>query len=229
MPRARASSRAKAAAKAAAEEVEEPQQPEEYEDESMEQVEGESDGPAGGQEQGEEAEEVEAEEQKGVGAEAEDADEALDTTMGDDPEVTMDDLPPLPEDLDGSVSNLSGNAPLPTMRKDRTLQEFLGMMDEYGPIIPDAVAEYYLSTAGFECKDVRLKRLLALAAQKFVADIATDAYQYSRVRSGGSAGAGGGSGPGARRAGAKAVLTMEDLRGAMGEIGGELRRPEFYR
>lgn len=30
------------------------------------------------------------------------------------------------------------------------------------------------------------KRLLALAAQKFVADIATDAYQYCKVRQSGS-------------------------------------------
>jgi len=30
--------------------------------------------------------------------------------------------------------------------------------------------------------DPRLSRLLALATQKFVADIAADAYQYSRVR-----------------------------------------------
>lgn len=30
--------------------------------------------------------------------------------------------------------------------------------------------------------DVRLARLLALATQKFVADVAADAYQYSRIR-----------------------------------------------
>jgi len=32
--------------------------------------------------------------------------------------------------------------------------------------------------------DPRLARLLALATQKFVADLAADAYQYSRVRAG---------------------------------------------
>ena len=88
------------------------------------------------------------------------------------------------------------------------------------------------------------KRLLALATQKFVADIATDAYQYSRIRSassstsssnpsniqfrgrvggiGAAAGAGGG-GQG------KVVLTMEDLASALSEYGVNVHRPEFYR
>lgn len=84
-------------------------------------------------------------------------------------------------------------APLPTalepripQKKDASLREFLGKMDEYTPIIPDAVTDYYLTLAGLPPPpqtDRRLARLLALATQKFVADIAADAYQYSRMRS----------------------------------------------
>lgn len=81
--------------------------------------------------------------------------------------------------------------------------------------IPDAVTDYYLSLSGLSTADPRLKRLLALATQKFIADIATDAYQYSRIRQnssnasgvpgigalnvgagGGAGGAGGGAGGG---------------------------------
>ena len=51
--------------------------------------------------------------------------------------------------------------------------------------IPDAVTHYYMTRAGLPpppSTDQRLARLLALATQKFVADIAADAYQYSRIR-----------------------------------------------
>jgi transcription initiation factor TFIID subunit 10 len=53
--------------------------------------------------------------------------------------------------------------------------------------IPDAVTNYYLTLAGLPpppATPLPLARLLALATQKFVADIAADAYQYSRIRSG---------------------------------------------
>ncbi|KAF7532977.1 hypothetical protein G7054_g7514 [Neopestalotiopsis clavispora] len=75
-------------------------------------------------------------------------------------------------------------AKMPT-RKDVSLKEFLNKMDDYAPIIPDAVTNFYLAKAGLPPPpqtDQRLARLLALATQKFVADIAADAYQYSRIR-----------------------------------------------
>ncbi|KAI9866878.1 MAG: hypothetical protein M1813_000820 [Trichoglossum hirsutum] len=74
---------------------------------------------------------------------------------------------------------------LPT-KKDANLREFLGKMDDYAPIIPDAVTNYYLTLAGLPPPpqtSTQLARLLALATQKFIADIAADAYQYSRIRS----------------------------------------------
>ncbi|EGV65332.1 Transcription initiation factor TFIID subunit 10 [Yamadazyma tenuis] len=68
-------------------------------------------------------------------------------------------------------------------RKDKTLQEVLELLDgDYAPIIPDAVIDYYLAKNGFESSDVKIKRLLALATQKFVSDVAQDAYEYSRIR-----------------------------------------------
>lgn len=80
-------------------------------------------------------------------------------------------------------------------RKDVTLREFLSKMDDYAPIIPDAVTAHYLTLAGLPppsaadpsgastgTTPLPLARLLALATQKFVADIAADAYQYSRIR-----------------------------------------------
>ncbi|KAK5165529.1 uncharacterized protein LTR77_009058 [Saxophila tyrrhenica] len=71
-------------------------------------------------------------------------------------------------------------------KKDASLREFLNKMDDYTPLIPDAVTDYYLTVAGLAPPpetDRRLARLLALATQKFIADVAADAYQYSRIRS----------------------------------------------
>lgn len=74
--------------------------------------------------------------------------------------------------------------------------------------IPDAVTAHHLTLAGLPpppTTPLPLARLLALATQKFIADIAADAYQYSRMRAGNSsttaapgipgAGTGGGNGP----------------------------------
>lgn len=63
--------------------------------------------------------------------------------------------------------------------------------------------------------DILSKRLLALAAQKFVADIAQDAYQYSKIRAAGST-TGGAALPAQPRGRygkdrGRAVLTMDDL------------------
>ncbi|ORY79917.1 transcription initiation factor TFIID 23-30kDa subunit-domain-containing protein [Protomyces lactucae-debilis] len=112
--------------------------------------------------------------------------------------------------------------PLPqaprTTAPDRTLKDFLKILDTHAPIIPDAVTDYYLSQAGFECDDPRVKRLLALAAQKFVSDIAQDAYQHSKIRSSGTTGDRG-----------RAVLTMDDLGAAVQEYGINIKRQDFMR
>lgn len=48
------------------------------------------------------------------------------------------------------------------------------------------MVNYYLTLAGLPpppATPLPLARLLALATQKFIADVAADAYQYSRIRS----------------------------------------------
>ncbi|KAL5979900.1 Transcription initiation factor TFIID subunit 10 [Asimina triloba] len=48
---------------------------------------------------------------------------------------------------------------------------------DYTPTIPDELVEYYLGKSGFQCPDVRLIRLVAVATQKFIAEVAGDALQ----------------------------------------------------
>ncbi|KAJ1675592.1 hypothetical protein EV182_000973 [Spiromyces aspiralis] len=108
------------------------------------------------------------------------------------------------------------------IKKEKTLAEFLVQMDQYSPIIPDALMDYYLAQAGFECSDVRIKRLLALATQKFISDIATDAFQYNRIRQQASK---------EKRIlsrDRKTVLTMEDLAAALAEHGVNVKKPDYF-
>ncbi|OBA15368.1 hypothetical protein METBIDRAFT_48190, partial [Metschnikowia bicuspidata var. bicuspidata NRRL YB-4993] len=71
-----------------------------------------------------------------------------------------------------------------TSAKDKILQKMHELVvGDFAPIIPDAVTKYYLSKNGFESADVRVKWILALSTQKFISDIAQDAYEFSRIRS----------------------------------------------
>ncbi|KAG0664185.1 Transcription initiation factor TFIID subunit 10 [Maudiozyma exigua] len=137
-------------------------------------------------------------------------------------------------------------------RKDKTLEEILELMDDNAPIIPDSVTEYYMRKNGFDCTDIRVKRLLALATQKFISDIANDAYEYSRIRSSVAVSNANNAQARARQlmqgqqqpgqqqitqqqqqqnektTASKVVLTVDDLSSAVQEYGLNIGRPDFY-
>ncbi|KAJ2450127.1 hypothetical protein GGF42_004568 [Coemansia sp. RSA 2424] len=108
------------------------------------------------------------------------------------------------------------------IQTEKNLAEFLVQMDNYAPIIPEALTDYYLAQAGFECTDVRIKRLLALATQKFISDVATDAFQYNRIRQQAS------KDKKFHNKDRKTVLTMEDLTAALAEYGVNIKKPEYF-
>ena len=66
------------------------------------------------------------------------------------------------------------------------------------------------------------KRLIALAAQKFIADIAHDALQHSKSRSHNAAN------PKDKKKDRKLVLTTEDLSSALAEYGINATKPDYY-
>ncbi|CAD6580449.1 MAG: Transcription initiation factor TFIID subunit 10 [Tremellales sp. Tagirdzhanova-0007] len=111
-------------------------------------------------------------------------------------------------------------------RRDRSLAEFLVMLDGYKPVIPEEVTEYYLQRAGFECSDPRLKRLLSLSAQKFISDLSRDAYHFAKLRINGTAVGRGRPAAGVDRN--RVVLTMDDLSLALGEHGVNVKKPDYY-
>ena len=87
-------------------------------------------------------------------------------------------------------------------------------------------------------RDSHRKRLLALATEKFVADIAADAFQYARIRTNAGPGRSARTGPAGRvriaeenltQDRARTVLTMDDLSAALGEYGIDARRAESFR
>ncbi|XP_073288093.1 transcription initiation factor TFIID subunit 10-like isoform X2 [Primulina huaijiensis] len=65
---------------------------------------------------------------------------------------------------------------------DAALTDFLTSLMDYTATIPDELVEHYLAKSGFQCPDVRLTRLVAVATQKFIADVATDALQRCKAR-----------------------------------------------
>ncbi|CAO3622068.1 unnamed protein product [Mucor hiemalis] len=107
--------------------------------------------------------------------------------------------------------------------KEREMAELLITMDNYKSIIPNAVIDYYLNKTGFDCDNPQIKKLFALAAQKFIANVATDAFQFNKVRQSNST-----------RTTTKAnkekkiILNMDDLSSALTEYGVNVQKPDFY-
>ncbi|XP_075259777.1 transcription initiation factor TFIID subunit 10b-like [Convolutriloba macropyga] len=110
------------------------------------------------------------------------------------------------------------------------LLDFVMQLDNANCVIPDAIALYYLRKAGFQSDDARLVKLVSLAAQKFISGkyIATDALNYSKMRSGGSSAGGGGGGGASRQNSNEMTLTMDDLNNALAEYGIVLQKPPYY-
>ncbi|KAF3860246.1 transcription initiation factor TFIID subunit 10 [Gymnodraco acuticeps] len=118
----------------------------------------------------------------------------------------------------GGITNGDVKPALPTM----PLADFLMQLEEYTPTIPDAVTGYYLNRAGFEASDPRIIRLISLASQKFISDIANDALQYCKMK---------GTASGSSRSKTKDkkyTLTMEDLTPALTEYGVNVKKPYYF-
>ncbi|CAH3182088.1 unnamed protein product [Porites evermanni] len=130
-----------------------------------------------------------------------------------------------PQAAQSTVSNTntaaSSNVDTKVRHAGASLGEFLTQLEDYTPTIPDAVTAFYLNRSGFDTTDPRVVRMISLAAQKFVSDIANDALQHCKMR---------GSGQSSRKSGKdkRYTLTMEDLTPALSEYGITVRKPPYF-
>ncbi|KAF7272673.1 TBP-associated factor 10 [Rhynchophorus ferrugineus] len=118
---------------------------------------------------------------------------------------------------------------IPPVTLGQPLSDFLLQLEDFNPTIPDAVTAYYLRSSGFEPKDPRLLRLVSIAAQKFISDIANDALQHCKMRSTNTSNSHGGNTKSSKGIKDKRYcLTMEDLTPALAEFGIVIKKPHYY-
>ncbi|KAI5084019.1 hypothetical protein GOP47_0000188 [Adiantum capillus-veneris] len=104
------------------------------------------------------------------------------------------------------------------------LVDFLSSVLDYLPVIPDELAEYYLNRSGFQCPDLRVKRLISIATQKFISEIVNDAFQLCKLKH---------TAPMREKKDKHSkekryVLTTEDLTFALREYGINIKRQDYY-
>ncbi|KAM3289334.1 transcription initiation factor TFIID subunit 10 isoform X1 [Capsicum chacoense] len=108
---------------------------------------------------------------------------------------------------------------------DAALADFLASLMDYTPTIPDELVEHYLGKSGFQCPDVRLIRLVAVATQKFIADVATDALQHCKARQSSVVKD---KRDKQQKQDKRLILTMDDLSKSLREYGVNVKHQEYF-
>eukprot|EP00245_Coleochaete_scutata_P005700 TRINITY_DN19453_c0_g1_i1.p1 TRINITY_DN19453_c0_g1~~TRINITY_DN19453_c0_g1_i1.p1 ORF type:complete len:134 (-),score=34.64 TRINITY_DN19453_c0_g1_i1:671-1072(-) len=107
------------------------------------------------------------------------------------------------------------------------IENFLASLEDYVPTIPDELTAHYLARSGFQSPDIRLTRLVSVAAQKFIDEIAKDALHYAKIRhtAASKERKDKQQSSGKER---RLVLTTEDLAAALKEYGVNIKRQEYF-
>ncbi|XP_022214898.1 transcription initiation factor TFIID subunit 10b [Drosophila obscura] len=104
------------------------------------------------------------------------------------------------------------------------LSDFMLQLEDYTPLIPDAVSAHYLNLGGFQADDKRIVRLISIAAQKYMSEIMDDALQHSKARTHMQTT----NTPGGSKAkDRKFTLTMDDLQPALADYGINVRKMDY--
>eukprot|EP01147_Barroeca_monosierra_P008444 gene8444-10226_t len=108
-----------------------------------------------------------------------------------------------------------------TFVEERELSSVLALLDKFVPVIPDEVVKHCLESAGLETNDGDVIRLVSLATQKFVSDVAKDAYRFHQQSRKDSK-------KKASTRDQEHTLTMEDLSYALREHNITAINPQYY-
>lgn len=145
--------------------------------------------------------------------------------------------PPTPNPTSSTASTINrtiSSGGTPSVQEDRTqgqiLSDFLHQLEDYTPTIPDSVTAYFCQTAGFEASDPRIVRLISIAAQKFISDVANDALQHCKTRTSNAPTSHGSSKnqKAQNNKDRKYTLTMEDLAPALSDYGITVRKAHYF-
>ncbi|XP_075153555.1 TBP-associated factor 10b isoform X1 [Haematobia irritans] len=124
----------------------------------------------------------------------------------------------------GAGQALSGPTANP-VQEGSQLSDFLLQLEDYVPTVPDPVTAFYLNSAGFDSNDPRIVRLISVATQKFISDVANDALQHCKTRTSNQQN---GSSKMIKPKDRKYTLTMEDLAPALADYGITVRKSQYF-
>eukprot|EP00126_Sphaerothecum_destruens_P013239 Sdes_comp22655_c0_seq1m21077 len=102
--------------------------------------------------------------------------------------------------------------------------ELLAQVEDFTPALPEAAVRYFLSKSGFSCNDERVIKVISLAAQKFVTDIATDSFHFCKARSTSQRD----TGKSGKTREKRYVLTVDDLSSALRGYGINCKKPRYF-
>lgn len=106
--------------------------------------------------------------------------------------------------------------------EDTEFNEFQEQLQEYTPVLPDIVLEYYMEKCGLTTCDENVKKAISLISHKFLTDVATAAFQYHKIHLKAAQ-------KDKRFAREKKItLQLSDLEKALEDMGIDVTRPHYY-
>ena len=103
------------------------------------------------------------------------------------------------------------------------IEDLLEKVENYNPVIPDAVTESILTSAGCDAASPDVTRLISLAAQKFISDLSYETLQHCKMRGGGKEQKTKGAGRDRKYA-----MATEDLVVALADQGLTVKKPPYH-